>query len=104
MNATATVNASPFSESAKKNWYLSVKPASPKQTLSVKCANGKTYKYLGTGKVNVGDPVVIDFGGGTSYMMGNVTATENGITIKRTHALKPLFTFTTDPDKAAIKK
>ena len=104
MSREKTVNNTSFEEAAKKKWYLSVKSPSPKQTLSVRFADGKEYKYLGTGKVNVGDPVLIDFGGATSYMMGNVSATENGITIKRTHALKPLFAFSTDPGKPELKE
>ena len=104
MQREKTVNAAPTVESCKKDWYLSLKSPSPKQTISVQFEDGKQYKYLGTGKVNVGDPVVIDFGGATSYMMGNVVAAEDGITIKRTHALKPLFTFSTNPQKTEIKK
>ena len=98
-----TVNSASFAEAAKKNWYLSVKSPSPKQTLSIRFVDGKEYKYLGTGKVNIGDPAIIDYGGATSYMMGNVVKTEDGITIKRTHALKPLFAFSTDPGKPEIK-
>ena len=104
MEIQRTVNANGIKDAGGKDWYLSVKPASPKQTLSVRFEDGKQYKYLGTGKVNVGDPVVIDFGGATSYMMGNVSAAEDGITIKRSHALKPLFTFSAGPDKTEIKK
>ena len=104
MSRETTVNNMSFADAAKRNWYLSVKSPSPKQTLSVRFEDGKEYKYLGTGKVDVGDPVVIDYGGATSYKMGNVVKTEDGITIKRTHALKPLFTFSTDPDKTAIRK
>ena len=103
MNREKTVNNMSFADAAKLNWYLSVKSPSPKQTISVRFENGKEYKYLGTGKVNRGDPVLIDFGGASSYMMGNVSATESGITIKRTHALKPLFAFSTNPDKAELK-
>ena len=104
MSRETTVNNMSFADAAKLNWYLSVKSPSPKQTLSVRFEDGKEYKYLGTGKVNKGDPVLIDFGGATSYMMGNVVATENGITIKRTHALKPLFAFSTDPGKSELKE
>ena len=103
MSRETTVNNITFKEAAKKNWFLSLKSPSPKQTLTVYFADGKEYKYLGTGRVNKGDPVLIDFGGASSYMMGNVVATENGITIKRTHALKPLFTFSTNPDKTELK-
>ena len=103
MSRETTVNNMSFADAAKLNWYLSVKSPSPKQTLSVRFEDGKEYKYLGTGKVNKGDPVLIDFGGASSYMMGNVSATESGITIKRTHALKPLFAFSTNPDKAELK-
>ena len=104
MPAEETVNLISFKESAKREWYLSSRPASPKQTLEVTFQNGKKYKYLGTVKVNVGDPVFIDYGGATSYRFGEVTDIVDGITIKRTHALKPLFTFTTDPGKTEIKK
>ncbi len=93
-----------YSKAAEKKWFLSVKPASPKQTLSIKFEDDKSYKYLGIGRVEKGDPVVIDYGGATSYMMGVVDGTENGVTIKRTHALNPLFAFTTEPSKAEIKK
>ncbi len=103
MTREKTVNSASFAEAAKKNWFLSVKSPSPKQTLSIRFEDGKEYKYLGTGKVNVGDPAIIDYGGATSYMMGNVVKTEDGITIKRTHALKPLFAFSTDPGKSEIK-
>lgn len=103
MSRETTVNNMSFADAAKLNWYLSVKSPSPKQTLSVRFEDGKEYKYLGTGKVNKGDPVLIDFGGASSYMMGNVSATESGITIKRTHALKPLFAFSTNPDKTELK-
>ena len=81
-----------------------MKPASPKETLEVKFDDGKAYKFLGTGQVKVGDPVIIDYGGASSYKMGNVIGIEKGITIKRSHALKPLFTFTTNPGKTEIKK
>lgn len=104
MNIENTSNAAAFKEAAGKKWFLSVKPASPKQTLAVKFEEGKAYKFIGTGIVNIGDPVIIDYGGASSYKMGTVKGIEKGITIKRTHALKPLFTFTTDPDKSAIKK
>lgn len=104
MNIENTSNAGAFKEAASKKWFLSVKPASPKQTLAVKFEEGKAYKFIGTGIVNIGDPVIIDYGGASSYKMGTVKGIEKGITIKRTHALKPLFTFTTDPDKSAIKK
>lgn len=104
MSREKTVNALPMAEASKKDWYLSVKPASPRQTLTAAFDDGKSYQYLEQGKVNPGDPVVIDFGGATSYRMGRVTEAVNGITIKRTHALKPLFTFSTDPQKAEIKK
>ena len=104
METTRTSTSIPFAEASKKNWYLSTKPASPKQTISVTFENGKTYKYLGTSKVNTGDPVIIDWGGATSYHMGNVDSIEDGITIKRSHALKPLFVFSTDPEKAEIKR
>ena len=104
MKREQTINSMPFEQSANKDWYLSMKPAAPKQTLEVKFNDGKSYKYLGTGQVKVGEPVMIGYGGATSYRMGNVVSAENGITIKRTHALKPLFTFSTDPGKAEIKK
>lgn len=104
MSRETTVNNITFKEAAKKNWFLSLKSPSPKQTLTVYFADGKEYKYLGTGRVSKGDPVLIDFGGASSYMMGNVVATENGITIKRTHALKPLFAFSTDPGKSELKE
>ena len=104
MSRENTFNNRSFAETGKKKWYLSVKSPSPKQTLSVRFEDGKEYKYLGTGKINVGDPVIIDFGGATSYMMGNVAKTEDGITIKRTHALKPLFAFSTDPGKPELKE
>lgn len=64
MSRETTVNNMSFADAAKLNWYLSVKSPSPKQTLSVRFEDGKEYKYLGTGKVNKGDPVLIDFGGG----------------------------------------
>ena len=104
MRREETISALPFTESSVKNWYLSSKPASPKQTLSVRFQDGKQYKYLGTGKVNVGDPVLIDFGGATSYMMGNVVKAEKGILIDKEEALKPLFSFSTDPGKAEVKE
>ena len=104
MDREKTINAKPFGETAGKKWYLSMKPASPKETLEVEFDDGKAYKFLGTGQVNVGDPVVIDYGGASSYKMGNVIRKEKGVTIKRTHALKPLFTFTTSPGKTEIKK
>ena len=63
MTREKTINSASFAEAAKKNWFLSVKSPSPKQTLSIRFEDGKEYKYLGTGKVNVGDPVLIDFGG-----------------------------------------
>ena len=103
MSREKTVNSMSFADAAKRNWYLSVKSPSPKQTLSVRFEDGKEYKYLGTGKVNVGDPVLIDYGGASSYMMGNVSAAVSGTAIKRTHALKPLFAFSTNPDKAGLK-
>lgn len=104
MERTKTVNAMTSADAAKESWYLSMKPASPKQTLSVKINDGRSYKYLGAGIVNFGDPVVIDYGGATSYQMGNVDGIENGITVKRSHTLKALFTFTTNPGKTEIKK
>ena len=104
MDREKTVNSMSFKDAASKKWYLSMKPASPKETLEVEFDDGKAYKFLGTGQVNVGDPVIIDYGGASSYKMGNVISKEQGITIKRTHALKPLYTFTTDPDKTEIKK
>lgn len=104
MEITRTITNIPFAEASTKNWYLSTKPASPKQTISVTFENGKSFKYLGTSKVNTGDPVIIDWGGATSYHMGNVDSIEDGITIKRSHALKPLFVFSTDPEKAEIKR
>ncbi len=104
MERTKTVNAMTNADAAKESWYLSMKPASPKQTLSVKINDGRSYKYLGAGIVNFGDPVVIDYGGATSYQMGNVDGIENGITVKRSHTLKALFTFTTNPGKTEIKK
>ena len=103
MRRETTINSIPFAEAGKKNWFLSVKSASPKQTLSVCFADGKEYKYLGTGKVAEGNPVVIDYGGATSYMMGNVVKVEDGIKIKRDYALRPLFTFSTDPGKTEIR-
>ena len=104
MDREKTINSMPFGDAANEKWYLSMKPASPKETLNVEFEDGKSYKFLGTGIVNVGDPVVIDYGGASSYKMGNVVGIEKGITIKRTHALKPLFTFTTNPGKTEIKK
>ena len=104
MDREKTINAISFMDAANKKWYLSMRPASPKETLEVEFDDGKAYKFLGTGQVNVGDPVVIDYGGASSYKMGNVIRKEKGITIKRTHALKPLFTFTTSPGKTEIKK
>ena len=104
MDREKTINAKPFGETAGKKWYLSMRPASPKETLEVEFEDGKAYKFLGTGQVRVGDPVVIDYGGASSYKMGNVIRKEKGVTIKRTHALKPLFTFTTSPGKTEIKK
>ena len=104
METTRTITNIPFAEASTKNWYLSTKPASPKQTISVTFENGKSFKYLGTSKVNTGDPVIIDWGGATSYHMGNVDSIEDGITIKRSHALKPLFVFSMDPEKAEIKR
>ena len=104
MDREKTINAVSFEDAANKKWYLSMKPASPKETLEVKFDDGKAYKFLGTGQVKVGDPVIIDYGGASSYKMGNVVGIEKGFTIKRAHALKPLFTFTTNPGKAEIKK
>lgn len=104
MDIEKTINSMSFEKAAEKKWYLSMTPASPKQTLEVAFNDGKAYKFLGTGKVNIGDPVIIDYGGASSYKMGNVTEAVNGITIKRTHALKPLFVFTTEPDKTDLKK
>ena len=104
MDREKTINAKPFGETAGKKWYLSMRPASPKETLEVEFEDGKAYKFLGTGQVRVGDPVVIDYGGASTYKMGNVIRKEKGVTIKRTHALKPLFTFTTSPGKTEIKK
>ena len=104
MDREKTINAMSFEDAANKKWYLSMKPASPKETLEVKFDDGKAYKFLGTGQVKVGDPVIIDYGGASSYKMGNVVGIEKGITIKRAHALKPLFTFTTNPGKPEIKK
>jgi len=104
MSREKTINNMSFADADSKDWYLSIRPVSPKQTLSVKFDDGKSYKYIGKSKVNVGDPVIIDFGGSSSYKMGNVVKTENGITIKRTHALSPLYSFSTDPGKAEIKK
>ena len=104
METSKTITSIPFAEASKKNWFLSTKPASPKQTISVAFENGKSYKYLGTSRVNVGDPVVIDWGGATSYQIGNIDSIEDGVTIKRSHALKLLFVFSTDPDKAEIKR
>ncbi len=104
MDTEKTINSMSFEKAAEKKWYLSMTPASPKQTLEVTFNDGKAYKFLGTGKVNIGDPVIIDYGGASSYKMGNVTEAVNGITIKRTHALKPLFVFTTEPDKTDLKK
>ncbi|MBO4787814.1 MAG: leucine-rich repeat domain-containing protein [Lachnospiraceae bacterium] len=103
MEASKTITNIPFTEASTKNWFLSTKPASPKQTLSVAFENGKSYKYLGTSRANAGDPVIIDWGGATSYCLGNVDSAENGITVKRSRALKPLFVFSTDPDKTEIK-
>ena len=104
METAKTITSISFAEAKTKNWYLSTKPASPKQTISVAFENGQSYKYLGTSKVDVGDPVIIDWGGATSYHMGNVDSFEDGITIKRSHALKPLFVFSTNPEKAEIKR
>lgn len=104
MDREKTINAMSFEDAANKKWYLSMKPASPKETLEVKFDDGKAYKFLGTGQVKAGDPVIIDYGGASSYKMGNIVGIEKGITIKRAHALKPLFTFTTNPGKAEIKK
>lgn len=104
MDIERTFNSMSFEKASDQNWYLSMTPASPKQTIEVTFNDGKAYKFLGTGKVNVGDPVVIDYGGASSYKMGNVTEAVNGITIKRTHALKPLFVFTTEPEKTDLKK
>lgn len=104
MEFEKTVNAMSFEKAADEKWYLSMRPASPKQTISVKFEDGKSYKFLGTGIVNIGDPVIIDYGGASSYKMGNVDGIEDGITIKRTHALKPMFCFTTNPGKTEIKK
>lgn len=97
-------NAISFEETAQKQWYLSMRPATPKQTLHVTFDDDKSYAFLGTNKVNIGDPVIIDYGGASSYKMGVVSDAVNGITIKRTHALKPLFVFTTDPGKTELKK
>ena len=104
METTRTTTSISFTEASGKNWFLSMKPASPKQTISVAFENGKSYKYLGTSRVNVSDPVVIDWGGATSYHMGNVDSIEDGVTIKRSHALKPLLVFSTNPEKAEIKR
>lgn len=104
MDYVKTVNSMSFDKAAKEKWYLSLQPASSKQTISVKFDDGKSYKYLGTGMVNVGDPVVIGPGGATSYKMGTVDGIEEGVTIKRSHALQPVFTFTTNPDKKSTKK
>ena len=104
METTRTTTNIPFAEASEKNWFLSTKPVSPKQTISVAFENGKTYKYLGTSRVKTGDPVVIDWGGATSYHMGNVDSIEDGVTIKKAHALKTLFVFSTDPDRTEIKR
>lgn len=104
METTRTTTSISFTDASKKDWFLSTKPASPKQTISVAFENGKTYKYLGTSRVKTGDPVVIDWGGATSYQMGNVDSIEDGVTIKKTHALKTLFVFSTDPDRTEIKR
>ena len=104
METTRTTTSISFTDASKKDWFLSTKPASPKQTISVTFENGKSYKYLGTSKVKPGDPVIIDWGGATSYHMGNVDSIEEGVTIKRSHALKPLFVFSTSPESAEIKR
>lgn len=99
-----TVNAIPFEESAERKWFLSSTPASPKQLLHITFKDGKTYKYAGTGKVEVGDPVVIDYGGATSYCFGNVSKIESGTNINKKNTLPSLFPFSKNPDKKDIKK
>ena len=104
MDAAKTKNANSFSQAAKEDWFLSSRPLRPRHTLSIKLNNGKTYKYLASCRAKPGDQALIDFGGASSYQMGNVESIEKGAAVKGNHALLPLFTFSTTPEKADIKE
>ena len=54
MDREYTVNSMSFKDAANEKWYLSMKLASPKETLEVKFHDGKSYKFLGTGQVKRG--------------------------------------------------
>ncbi len=104
MEREKTANINGFADAADQDWYLSSTSINKNHTLSVKLNNGKTYKYIMSKKTEPGDLVIIDFGGATSYEMGNVDLVEEGLKVKRDYALLPLFTFSRDPVKNAIKK
>ena len=104
MDRNKTINSISFAEAGKRNWFLSAEPVKQNQTLNVKLNNGKTYKYLAAGKACSGDQVIIDYGGSTSYQMGNVESIEKGHKLKKDVALQPLFTFSVDPSEAAINE
>ena len=104
MDAEKTINAIPFAEAGQKNWYLSAKQVKQNRTLSIKLNNGKKNYYLANVKTDVGDQVIIDYGGASSYQMGSVELIVKGLKVKRYYALQPLFTFSIEPGKTDIKE
>lgn len=102
MDAEKTINAIPFAEAGQKNWYLSAKQEKQNRTLSIKLNNGKKHDYLANVKTDVGDQVIIDHGGESSYQMGSVELIAKGLKVKRDYALQPLFTFSINPGKTDI--
>ena len=103
MKAEDTKTLIPFEEAAKKNWFLSYRKAAPQKALKIEFNDGRSYEYLSKVNCEVGDTAVIDFGGATSYSMGQVINVEKNTTLQPTRAVRPLFIFSDEPTKKDLK-
>ncbi len=88
-----------FEEAANKKWFPYVTKSS--QVCDVKFCDGSTKKYATGSGSNVKDVVVIGPGCKSSYSMGEILSITKG---KTAYLVKPLISFSADPEKSAIQK
>ena len=103
MKAEDTKTLISFEDASKKNWFLSYRKAAPQKALKIEFNDGRSYEYLSKVNCEVGDTAVIDFGGATSYSMGQVVNVEDNKTLKPAKAVRTLFIFSDEPTKKDLK-
>ena len=104
MNAEETKSLIPYAEAAEKKWFLNRKPAKPVKEVNVRFTNGKSYRYLSKVECTPDDVLTIDYGGATSYCMGQAEKVGGIEHLKPLSAIRTLFVFSTDPGKREIKR